>query len=75
MLAKLRRALRPGGALLVSLRNGDGDIDDGRYHTVYWRRDAFAAALDAAGLTLLGDGFSLCSDGDEWNTFLAVRPA
>lgn len=75
VLAKVVRALRPEGAFLVSLRNGDGESDDGKYHTVYWRRDDFVSRLEAAGLNLVRDEFSVCSDGDEWNTFLAVRPS
>lgn len=75
VLAKIAANLRPGGAFLVSMRSGDGDTDDGRYHTVYWRRDAFAARLEAAGLTLLTDQFYNDVDGDEWNIFLVMKPA
>lgn len=74
VLAKVTKSLRPGGAFLVSLRNGEGETG-GKYHTVYWTRDAFAERIAQAGLELIWDEFSLCSDGDEWNTFLAVRPS
>lgn len=74
VLAKIAASLRPGGAFLVSLRDGDGETG-GNYHTVYWRRDAFVARLQRAGLTLQWDAFSIDSDGDAWNTFLAVKPS
>ena len=73
VLGKIARSLRPGGAFLVSMRNGDGETS-GEYHTVYWRRDDFAARLEAAGLVLLRDDFNLGRNDEEWNTFLTVRP-
>lgn len=72
VLAKLTRSLRPGGALIASMRDGD-DETSGKYHTIYWRRDDFAARLTGAGLQLVWDAPSVCSDGDAWNTFVAIR--
>ncbi|MGE0280707.1 MAG: class I SAM-dependent methyltransferase [Rhizobiaceae bacterium] len=72
VLAKLTHSLRPGGALIVSMREGDHETTS-KYHTVYWRRDDFADRLAAAGLKLVWDASDICSDGDPWNTFLAVR--
>ncbi|ESY13941.1 MULTISPECIES: class I SAM-dependent methyltransferase [unclassified Mesorhizobium] len=74
VLAKIAGALRPGGAFLVSMRIGDGE-KGGEYHTVYWRRDDFAARLENAGLVLVGDEFNFGRDREEWTTFLAVRPS
>ncbi|ANN59530.1 methyltransferase type 12 [Mesorhizobium loti NZP2037] len=74
VLVKIAGSLRPGGALLVSMRNGDGETS-GNYHTVLWRRDDFAARLEAAGLILLRDDFNVGRNSEEWNTFLAVKPA
>jgi len=74
VLAKIATSLRPGGAFLVSMRNGDGETG-GNYHTVYWRRDDFAERIAAAGLELIWDEFSSDCDSDEWNTFLALRPS
>ena len=74
VLGKIARSLRPGGAFLVSMRNGDGETS-GEYHTVLWRRDDFAARLEAAGLVLLRDDFNIGRNSEEWNTFLTVRPA
>lgn len=72
VLQKIRRALEPGGALLVSLRTGEGETS-GNYHTVYWTRDRFAARLAAAGLAVDWDALTVDSDNDEWVTFLARR--
>lgn len=74
VLAKIAGALRPGGAFLVSMRNGDGETDS-KYHTVLWRRDDFAARVERAGLVILRDDFNIGRNSEEWNTFLAVRPA
>ena len=72
VLAKIAASLRPGGAFLVSMRIGDGE-KSGDYHTVYWRRDDFAARLESAGLVLVGDEFNVGRDREEWTTFLAVK--
>ena len=74
VLAKIAGSLRPGGAFLVSMRIGDGEKSD-EYHTVYWRRDDFAARLESAGLILVGDEFNVGRNREEWTTFLAVRPS
>ncbi len=72
VLARIAASLRPGGAFLVSMRDGDHETS-GDYHTVYWRRDAFAARLADAGLRLEADASGVDSDGEPWNTFLAVK--
>jgi 2-polyprenyl-3-methyl-5-hydroxy-6-metoxy-1,4-benzoquinol methylase len=74
VLAKVFGSLRPGGAFLVSLREGEGETF-GAYHTVYWRGDEFAARLENAGFGIEWDDFSTDSDGDDWITFFARRPA
>ena len=73
VLAKIADALRPRGAFLVSMREGDGETQ-GDYHEVLWRRDAFAERLKAAGFTLLWDEPSGGSD-KVWNTYLTRRTA
>jgi 2-polyprenyl-3-methyl-5-hydroxy-6-metoxy-1,4-benzoquinol methylase len=72
VLKKIAQALRRDGAFLVSMRDGDGETG-GRYHTVYWRRDDFAARMEAAGFALEWDEYSVDCDNDGWNTFLARR--
>ena len=72
VLHKIVRALRTGGALLVSMRKGAGETS-GDYHTVYWARDQFADRLVDAGLFITWDTQSVDIDGDEWLTFLARR--
>jgi SAM-dependent methyltransferase len=74
VLRKIAQALRPGGAFLVSVRDGDGETTTG-YHTVYWRREAFASRLAAAHLYVDWDERDVGSDGDVWLRFLARRPA
>ncbi|RAZ89781.1 methyltransferase type 12 [Mesorhizobium hawassense] len=74
VLAKIEGSLRPGGAFLASMRNGDGETE-GNCHTVLWRRDDFASRLEGAGLVLLRDDFNVGRNSEEWNTFLAVKPA
>jgi 2-polyprenyl-3-methyl-5-hydroxy-6-metoxy-1,4-benzoquinol methylase len=74
VLRKLVQSLRPGGAFIVSMRDGDGETS-GKYHMSYWRRDEFVARLEQAGLEVIWDEFRIASDGEDWNTFLAVRPS
>lgn len=72
VLKKIAAALRSDGALLVSMREGDGE-SGGKYHTVYWRRDDFVARMAAAGLTVEWERFSSDEDDLHWHTFLARR--
>ncbi|EJL26244.1 hypothetical protein PMI01_04128 [Caulobacter sp. AP07] len=74
VLTKIARALRPRGAFLVSMREGDFETG-GDYHEVYWRRNDFTARLKAAGLIVLWDEPGVGSDNVTWNTFLARRMA
>lgn len=74
VLAKIASALRPQGAFLVSMREGDFETS-GNYHEVYWRRKDFAARLKTAGLSVLWDEASSGSDDVTWNTFLTRRVA
>lgn len=73
VLHKIFDALRPGGAFLVSLRDGDGETF-GDFHTVYWRRDPFAALLEAAGFQVEWDAFNTDRSNEDWLTFLARKP-
>lgn len=72
VLTRSAQALRPDGAFLVSMRDGDGETS-GDYHTVYWRRDDFVACMEAAGFTVEWEEYSVDCDNDGWNTFLARR--
>ncbi len=74
VLAKIARSLRPGGAFLVSMRNGEGETT-GNYHTVYWTKEGFIERIANAGMDLAWDKCTIDCDGDGWNTFLAVKPA
>ncbi|MER9166353.1 class I SAM-dependent methyltransferase [Mesorhizobium australicum] len=74
VLEKIARSLRQGGAFVVSMRDGDGETG-GKYHTVDWRRDAFAARIEAAGMELLSHSFRIGRNEQGWNTFLAMRPS
>lgn len=70
VLAKVAAALRPGGTFLVSLREGSVETWEGDYHTVFWDRAGFTAALAAAGLSA---DWVLRTGPDErpWLTFVA----
>lgn len=74
VLAKIAAALRPRGAFLVTMREGEGETG-GNYHEVYWRRNDFAERLKVAGLAVLWDEPSVGSDNVTWNSFLTRRIA
>lgn len=78
VLRKIAAALRPGGAFLVSVREGTGDrVELGDtsgqpYYVTLWTVAEFAARLAAAGL---GVEWSERSVGDQgpWQTLLATK--
>lgn len=72
VLARILRALKPGGALLISMRVGDHEEID-RCHTIYWTRDAYAERLHRAGFTLLWDTHFVDSANDPWTIYCARR--
>ncbi|MEO5757192.1 MAG: class I SAM-dependent methyltransferase [Mesorhizobium sp.] len=75
VLAKIMQSLRPGGAFVVSMRDGAGGGDtSGKYHTVDWRKDDFAARIEGAGMELLSHAFRVGRNDHGWNTFLATKP-
>lgn len=80
VLARAGAALRPGGALLVSMREGGADDADWqlgssgrRYHVTRWTQDEFEAVLVAAGLTPTWH-VRLEDDEGDWLLVLSVRP-
>lgn len=72
VLRKIHAALKPGGAFLVAMREGEGETD-GDWHTVCWTGERFAARLAAAGLSVAWRVRSVGGDGNDWVTFLARR--
>lgn len=77
VLQKVAAALRPGGAFLVSVREGDGELWElgelsGEYHVTLWDRVEFAARLAAAGLRVDWCKRNVHDEGP-WLTFLARK--
>jgi hypothetical protein len=73
VLHKVASALRPHGAFLVSVREGEGE-QEGACHMNHWPGDEFAARLAMAGLQVEWDSRDVDSAGETWLTFLA-RPS
>jgi len=73
VLRNIFEAIRPGGAFLVSMRDGDHETF-GDHHTIYWRRDGFAQRLEAVGFAIEWDEFVTDRSNEDWNAFLARRP-
>lgn len=74
VLKKIAGALRPGGAFLVSVREGKGKAT-GNYHMTYWSHAAFATHLETVGLRIECSDRRIDVDQDVWMTFLCRRPA
>lgn len=77
VLERAAGALRPGGALLVSMREGDTDAwqlgsAGRRYHVTRWRQDEFEGVLAAAGLTPTWH-VRLADDEGDWLLLVATR--
>ena len=73
VLSKVFDALEPGGVFLAGMRIGEGETN-GDYQTVYWAKDRFAEALEAAGLRLQWDTQWIGRKDVWWAGFLACRP-
>lgn len=73
VLRKVFDALAPGGIFLVGMRIGEGETN-GDYQTVYWAKDRFADALEAAGLRMQWDTQWVGRKDVAWAGFLACRP-
>ncbi|MBJ2157666.1 class I SAM-dependent methyltransferase [Variovorax sp. IB41] len=73
VLRKVFDALEPGGVFLAGMRIGEGETNDD-YQTVYWAKDRFAEALEAAGLRLQWDTQWIGRKDVAWAGFLACRP-
>ncbi len=67
VLRKLARALRAGGALLLSYAEGAEDhwedAESGKYRVVHWTREAFDLQLAQAGLAV---EWELVFQGKDW---------
>lgn len=76
LLAKLARALVPGGALLLSHPVGDDAIwehgESGDYRVVRWLPQRLDAHLAHAGLELIWQGQG-AGAADRWRTLIAQR--
>lgn len=79
VLRRLAEVTRPGGALHVSMKEGDGEEWTDRGHVdaprlfVYWREPDLRAALDAAGWDVIEVGHADGRLGDVWLDVLARR--
>lgn len=72
VLRKIRKALRPGGVLLIAVWAGAGQTG-GRYQMTYWSRGAFVRRLATAGLTVEWESCTVARGGKTLLTFLARR--
>ncbi|RYC12539.1 class I SAM-dependent methyltransferase [Nocardioides zhouii] len=76
LLGRVAGALTPGGAFLISVREGDGEQwevgDSGNpYFTVLWREPDLCDALEDAGFGLEWRSWGEDSEESRWLTFLA----
>ena len=77
VLAEAAAALRPGGAVLVSMQEGDGDgwqvgESGRRYHVTRWTQEDFEEVLSGAGLVPTWH-VRLADDEGDWLLVLATR--
>ncbi len=79
VLNRFFRALKPGGVLYVSLKEGEGErvAGDGRFFS-YFTREEFDEFLSASGFTPLDFWLTHAADSSgtpwPWLNFLASRP-
>ncbi|MBJ8339137.1 class I SAM-dependent methyltransferase [Antrihabitans sp. YC3-6] len=77
VLRKVAEALRPGGRLLVTVREGSGDLWEGtsgnRYHVTRWEPSAFEARVEAAALEPVWTDHFVDEEGP-WLALIARKP-
>ena len=80
VLAKVAAVLRPGGATLLTVREGGEDLWEGgaaghalRYHVTQWSEGGFYAALRGAGLAPTWHARHRDAEGD-WLFVVARKP-
>ncbi len=79
VLRNLAGATRPGGALAMSLKEGDGEEWSVHGHVreprrfVYWREAPLRAVLTEAGWRVKGLAHGVGGNGQEWMTIRAVQ--
>lgn len=77
VLRKVAEALRPGGTLLVTVREGSGDLWEGnpsgnRYHVTRWEPSAFEERVEAASLEPVWSDHFVDEEGP-WLALLARK--
>jgi hypothetical protein len=77
VLAKMSAALKPGGALLVGLREGQDELrevggDAGVYHITLWPQDEFVERLGRARLSV-EERYTFTGRDGEWLVVLARK--
>lgn len=73
VLGRLAGAIRPGGPLHVSVRDGDGEDGERRVAETYWREPALRAVLADSGWTVGEVLHYTGRPGDRWLSVRAVR--
>ena len=80
VLRRLRDAVHPGGALCLTLKEGDGEAWSahghvtGPRHFTYWRPDPLAETVTSAGWSLESLSSRVAESGQPWLLALATRP-
>ena len=81
VLAKVATVMRPGGSVLLSVREGTGDLWEGgtskhelRYHVTQWSEDGLNSLLVEAGLLSTWQARHRDAEGD-WLFVLASKPS
>lgn len=79
-LEKIAKAIRSGGALLISVREGAGEtLEKGKnghgYYVAAWQRDELLAFLEPLGLGLLWSNSSTDNDGQWLSALFRKAPS
>ncbi len=75
VLRRLRRALRPGGVIFVTLKEGRGErlAEDGRFFAYYGLHEFADLLREVGGWTMLDNRRTRDDRGRQWLNFLAQR--
>ncbi|MGJ9423312.1 class I SAM-dependent methyltransferase [Aeromicrobium sp. CF3.5] len=74
VLRRIFQATRPGGYVLLSMREGEGLDVSGDWHTALWPTQDLESCYTDAGLVIQWQTFHQGRHDDRWNTHLLRRP-
>lgn len=75
VLGRIQQSLVPSGAILISMREGEGVEHDGPWYTALWRESDLLPVLLGAGFRVETRSLHTDSAAESWLTYVLVKAA